>query len=501
MPSIHLIAPRTTLPGYFLPDSLHDGESGWVMSPDLAIVTIAAMVPPGWNIRLTEEDISPADLDAEADFVAITGKSAHYQRIVELSRASRRRGKTVLIGGPFASLDPAAVREHADILVTGEIEEIAPQLFADLAAGTWRDRYEGGRPDITRSPVPRWDLYPVGHAEMGALQTTRGCPFDCEFCDVIQYVGRKQRQKTVPQVLRELDALYAHGFRLIFLADDNFTVYRGHANAVLDAFIAFNARHADDPVRFATQASLDLAREDALLDKCAAAGLRMVFVGIETINPESLRETSKRQNLLMPIPEAVRRIVRRGIAIRGGIVVGFDHDGPGIFSELYDFLQAAPLPDVIVNVLTASTGTRLHDRMKAEGRLVDGRWDRPLATNFIPAQMSREALVAGARHLSGEIFAAPAFEQRMMNFLEEFGADDAVLMRKAGGDSRRARMMLRTLGKISALGADEANMVSRVLAAANRKPATLPSVLAYLTNYAKSRFHFDREREAMMAAN
>src|SRR5262249_48298108 len=156
-------------------------------------------------------------------------------------------------------------------------EELAAKLFADLAAGTWADRYEGNRPDFRRTPLPRWDLYPLDRASSGAVQTSRGCPFECEFCDVIQYQGRKQRHKDSEQVLAELDQLYAGGCRRVFLVDDNFTVHRRRAYALLRDIAGWNAAHADDPVRFWTQASLDVARDPEMLRACAAAGLITMF--------------------------------------------------------------------------------------------------------------------------------------------------------------------------------------------------------------------------------
>ena len=187
------------------------------------------MVPRHWSVAVCEEAAEAVNLDTPARFVGLTGKAAQLTGMIELAAAFKARGKTVLIGGSLASLDQQAVRPHADILVTGDLEEIASQLFADLEAGTWKDSYDGGRADIRVSPVPRWDLYPVERALMGALQTTRGCPFDCEFCDVIMYNGRKQRHKTVEQMLAELDVLHAAGFREVFLTDDNFTVHRRFA--------------------------------------------------------------------------------------------------------------------------------------------------------------------------------------------------------------------------------------------------------------------------------
>src|SRR4051812_3897203 len=190
--SIYIINPGADGPSYHTSESYGEVEGrGWVQVADLASVTIAALVPCNWSIRITDEAISPIDFDSDAEFIAITGKVSQRSRMYSIARDFRRKGKVVLIGGPFATLNPEDVRPHADILVIGELEELAPQLFADLASGKWEALYDGGRADMRLTPIPRWDLYDVRRAQAGALQTSRGCPFNCEFCDVIEYLGRK----------------------------------------------------------------------------------------------------------------------------------------------------------------------------------------------------------------------------------------------------------------------------------------------------------------------
>src|SRR3954462_12369133 len=174
MPSIYIINPASAAPGYHTSEAFADEQGGWAQVADLAVATVAALVPGDWTVRLTDEAVSPADLTFEADFVAITGKVSQRRRMIELASEFRRRGRTVLIGGSFASLNPEDMRPHADILVTGEIEQRAPKLFGALAAGAWSSHYEGGQADLSSSPIPRWDLYPTDRAMLGALQTTRG---------------------------------------------------------------------------------------------------------------------------------------------------------------------------------------------------------------------------------------------------------------------------------------------------------------------------------------
>ena len=495
MPSIYIINPRCPVPGYHTAEAFADEHGGRTQVADLAIVTVAALVPDSWDIRLTDEDISPVDFDCAADFIAITGKVSQRSRTIEIAAAFRRRGQTVIIGGSFASLSPDEMRPHADILVTGELEELAPKLFADLAAGRWSDRYDGGQADIRLSPLPRWDLYPVEHAVAGALQTTRGCPFNCEFCDVIQYQGRKQRHKTIDQVIAELSALQRHGFRNVFLVDDNFTVHRRFAREMLAAISEWNETQRE-PVRFLTQASLDIARDEDMLALCHAAGVRTLFMGVETINEDSLRETSKLQNLLMPMRDAIERIVSAGIAVQAGVIVGFDHDEPAIFDRLLDFFQQSPLPDLSVGVLTAPAATHLYRRLSAQGRLAGDIWNTsagsPFETNIEPAQMSRQALVSGTLRLSSELYRVENYRVRMLNLIRLYGGTDRATAR-TGNKRKHTFDVFKRIGE---RGSREATMVADILRAAAAKPAVLPTVMHLLGRYEQARRVLDHATAA-----
>src|SRR3984957_13999032 len=281
--SIYFVNPAADFPTYFGGESYRGfGLPAATQMADLSVPTLAAMAPADFDVHVCDESFETVDLETPARYVGITGKITQFGRMVALARAFRDRGKTVLIGGPFASLSPELLRPHCDVLVRGEIEEIAPDIFADLASGCWEDEYVGSKPSLEQSPIPRWDLYRNDRAVMGTLQTSRGCPFECEFCDVIQYAGRKQRHKGVAQVLRELDVLYAHGDRTVFPAHDNLTVVRVQNRAVANALREWNGRQVHGNVPFATQVSIDVARDDELLRLCAEAGVTTFFVGIES---------------------------------------------------------------------------------------------------------------------------------------------------------------------------------------------------------------------------
>lgn len=505
MPSIYIINPAPDFASYSTAEAFGRSEfdEGWVQVADATIPTIAALVPSDWAVSLCDESISPLDLNASVDFVAITGKISQRQRMFALSREFRRRGRTVVIGGSFATLTPDDVRPHTDILVKGELEEIASTLFADLAAGEWKDVYDGGQADIRLSPVPRWDLYPVGRALSGAIQTTRGCPFNCEFCDVIQYQGRKQRHKTIEQVLSELDELHRQGFREIFIVDDNFTVQRRRAHALLDALVIWNKRHLER-VRFSTQASLDVARDEDLLGKCKAAGLDTLFIGIETVNADSLRETGKRQNLLLPINDAVDRILRAGIAVRAGIIVGFDHDDSRIFEHLREFFDSSPIPDLAIGVLTAPYATDLHRRLKAEGRLsgesLDATAGHPFSTNIAPKLLTRDELLEGVATLCQTAYRAENYERRMMSLIAAYGDQNDQRRAPPAQSSRLTqgrKFLARIFSNIGARGAAEARMLKNVLRAASQKPTLLPIIMNFLCRYEQTRSFLDEALSTM----
>jgi radical SAM superfamily enzyme YgiQ (UPF0313 family) len=396
--SIYLINPRDDYPGHDGSEALQAwGIANKVILADLTMPTVAALVPSSWTIRLCDERVEPVDLACEAEVVGITGKTSQRRRMIELAREFRGRGRLVVIGGPYVSLDPEDIRSHADILVRGEFEDIAETLFADIEAGIWQAEYQGGTPDLSKSPVPRWDLTKKGVAFWAQVQTSRGCPFECDFCDVIQYLGRKQRWKEPDQVIRELDVLYARGYRGVFFADDNLTVMRRRTRALLEALGAWNRTRSASPVSFSTQVSIDIARDPELLALCRAAGFRYLFIGVETPYEASLAETKKRQNLRIDLTEQVGRVVATGMLVTCGMIVGFDHDDPSIFVRQAEFIDRLATPLIQVNVLVAPFATPLYARLLAEGRIVQGETHTGtlLETNIRPKLMSREQLKSG----------------------------------------------------------------------------------------------------------
>jgi radical SAM superfamily enzyme YgiQ (UPF0313 family) len=485
--SIYLINPAEQAPGYYSLEVLADWRIANVVNlADLSTPTIAALVPRDWTVAICDERVQRVDFTSAADVVGLTGKVSQRDRMIELAAEFRRRGKLVVIGGPYATLNPDDVRPHADILVRGEIEEIADRLFGDITAGRFEREYEGTRPDLSTSPVPRWDLYPRRAALTGQVQTSRGCPFECEFCDVIQYLGRKQRWKDPDQVVRELDVLYGLGFRDIFFADDNFTVMRRRTHALLERVAGWNRARPAGKVRFSTQASIDLARDDDLLKACGDAGLGTIFVGIETPNQQSLAETMKRQNMRVNLADEVTKIVQAGIMVTCGIVVGFDHDDTSIFEQQAAFIATLPAPAIFFSVLVAPAATPLYARMQKEGRLVShGRVGAGafLKSNFRPKLMSAMELETGSAWLLNQIYAPDAYARRLRAFV-----DACPVAPGMGGPPRFGPLEMAIAARLAQFGAGELRLV-RLIEELFAKRADLRPQLSYLLAfYCQARF-------------
>ncbi len=498
--SIYLVNPAADFPTYFGAEMVE----AWGLTPaaligELAIPTVAAMVPESFDLRLCDENLTRIDFETPADFVAITGKVSQWGRMRRIAREFRERGRTVILGGPFASLCPEVVGEHCDILVRGEIEEIAAGFFADLESSSWKEEYVGTRPSLDLTPPARWDLYPNDQVLLGSVQTSRGCPFQCEFCDVIEYLGRMQRHKPVAGVLRELDDLYRLGYRSVFLCDDNFTVARGRAKELLCALASWNRKLEHGHLTFSTQLSIDAARDDELIGLCAEAGLIQAFVGIETPNMDSLRASKKRQNMGVNLVDQIGKLYDRGIMIIAGMIVGFDNDGHDIFERQYEFATQAAIPIVTLGSLVAPAATPLHERLKAEGRLVaDGSEvaAMPWSTNIVPSRMSREELLRGVRWLANRLYAPQEFGDRLLRFIARVGErrDPRHLsqQRCCGQESLRpveqsGRAIVR---RLTALGLEEARMAYRVFGAVSKKPQVFEYARAALFQYAQIRYMY-----------
>jgi radical SAM superfamily enzyme YgiQ (UPF0313 family) len=384
--------------------------------PNIALPTLAALAPGDVDVTIVDErveDIEPY-LSERWDVVGITGYFTHRDRMLKLAEVFRQHGNLVAIGGPYATLSSGTVRPHADILFIGEAERTWPQFLSDLRAGSWKSEYrEGNTVDLDESPLPAVGKLKSGAYTTGVVQTSRGCPFECEFCDVIVYLGRRQRFKRPERVVAEIEQLYQLGYREVFLADDNLTAHRKHAKSILEAIRQWN-RGKPERATFGTQLSIDAARDPVLLDLAAEAGIRQAFIGIETPNHEALRQARKPQNLRPDLIADIHAFHRRGICIEAGIITGFDVDTKDSFRVLLEFLQQAGTPAVLVNMLMALEGTPLERRLRAEDRLRTlDQEDGYTGTSIIPKQMTVQELQYGTQWLLNKLYTPDAVLQRV----------------------------------------------------------------------------------------
>ena len=393
--------------------------------PNLALPTLAALVPPQDEVTIVDESVEPLApyLQHHWDIVGITGYFTHQRRMFEIAEECRRQGLLVAIGGPFASLSPSRVRPYADVLFIGEAESTWPRFLEDFHTNRWQSEYrEDGVVELSTSPLPAMHHLKNDAYLVGMVQTSRGCPFECEFCDVIVYLSRKQRHKAPEQIITELEQLYRLGYRTIFLSDDNFTAYRKKAREITQAIVRWNRENAE-PVRFNTQLSIDVVRDPELLDLCAQAGLKQAFVGIETSDPSALREVKKRQNVRPDLVADVHELHRRGIVVQAGMITGFDSDTIDAFRTQYEFLQAAGIPVVLVNMLQAIDGTPLQQRLAKEQRLSSTVVDQALfTTNIVPKQMTTAQLFSGTQWLINKLYDPDNFLARVARLAAAFPA-------------------------------------------------------------------------------
>jgi len=383
--------------------------------PVLALPVLAGLTPRDHEVVLLDENIGEIDFDklAEFDIVGLTGMTVQRDRMREILVELRSRGVFTVIGGPWISVAENWYDGLVDVIFVGEAEETWPQFLDDWARGEHKARYEQAeKTDVTKIPQPRYDLVPFREYAMGCVQTSRGCPFQCEFCDIIVIFGRRPRVKTPDQVVAEIDAQHRLGARVIFLVDDNFIGNKKLAKGILRAIIAWQ-RERGYPLAFFTEASLDLAEDAELMQLMTEAGLVAVFIGIESPDEEALRETKKYQNVRGGIVERVRRVQDAGLEVYAGMIVGFDSDDEGVFDRQFDFLTTSRIVGAMAGMLSAIPKTPLYERLEAAGRLDNAAADDPrIATNVIPLLMTRETMRDGWLDLMDRLYDADNYFAR-----------------------------------------------------------------------------------------
>jgi len=438
---IYLVTPRNP-PTFWTYDSILPVLGKACLFPNLSLPTLAGLTPPHHEVVLCDENVEPIDFDVEADVVGVTGYLVHRERMFQILEEFRRRGRLVVVGGPFASLCPEELRDRADVVFIDEAEDTWPRFLADLEAGAWQTEYRPTeKPDLGTAPAPRFDLLRVDRYHALTVQFARGCPFSCEFCDIIVVYGRRPRTKSIPQIMHEIETCHRLGARQIFLVDDNFIGNKKLAKALLRALAEWSAARGH-PVHFQTEVSLNVADDPELLDLLRAAHVTAVFIGIESPRKAALAETRKTQNMRGgDMVEQVRRVQSYGIQVQAGMIVGFDADDPSIFDEQLRFIQDARIPVSMTGMLQAMPQTPLHARMAAEGRLLGrSNGDAFVFSNIVPKGMSRLELHRGYRDLIRALYAFPTYRARVRDFILH-------RVRPVGGFRLRARD-LRLFGRM-----------------------------------------------------
>ena len=392
------------------------------MTPPLGLITVAALCPSSWNIRLLDQcfqEIRDEDL-LWADLVMVSAMHAQRFNAREILARARALGRRTFVGGPWASTDHESVLQYADHVMVGEAEEVFAGIAAALEQGNAQRLYNIiDKPDMTCGPVPRFDLLQMNKYTSMPVQFSRGCPFQCEFCDIITIYGRKPRAKTPAQIIGELDRLRELGWRNeVFIVDDNFIGNHHKALALSRELAAWQVRH-DHPFSFYTEASIDLADKTELLNAMVEANFMYVFIGIETPSSEALKESRKFQNLRKDNVQQVRVIQEAGLWVLAGFIVGFDSDDETIFERQREFIELTNITWAMAGVLQAPPTTALYDRMKREGRLHE---DSEALTNFSPPNFDTvlpvPVLLRGLSTLLSGLYEAKPFFQRALRSLE-----------------------------------------------------------------------------------
>jgi radical SAM superfamily enzyme YgiQ (UPF0313 family) len=394
--------------------------------PPLGLLTVSSMLPATWEKRLVDmnvEDLHEEDIEW-ADIVMTSAMIVQKESLEEVVKLSRSLGKKVVVGGPYVSTSSERMPD-ADHIFIGEAETTLPEFLNDLELGIERKIYQAAeRPSLANTPVPDYSLIDMRHYSAMNVQYSRGCPFQCEFCDIIEIYGRVPRTKTNEQMLAELEALKDIGWRgLVFIVDDNFIGNKKNVRLLMPDLIEWS-RANDYPFSYITEASVNLAEDDALLKMMEDAGFRRVFLGIETPVEESLKEAQKGQNTRRDLLDSVKKIQSYGMEVMGGFIVGFDNDPEDIFDRQIKFIRESGIPLAMVGLLNALPDTQLWRRLEKEGRLVEMSHgnNTDCTINFIP-RMDPTRLVEGYKAILRNIYSPSEYYHRALDCLSRFHAD------------------------------------------------------------------------------
>jgi radical SAM superfamily enzyme YgiQ (UPF0313 family) len=384
--------------------------------PPASLPLLAALTPQDFDVTLIDENVEALDFDriVRADIVGVTGMSVQRFRVRQILENIKQRGGFTVVGGPWVTVQEDYFGSLADVIFVGEAEETWPRFLGEWKQGRHQPRYEQlDKTDMSTVPAPRLDLLNMNHYMFGSAQFSRGCPFQCEFCDIIVTFGRRPRIKSSAQVIDELERLRAQKMEIVFVVDDNLIGNKAAMKKLLRDIGAWQQANGY-PLMFFTEASLDLADDDELMQEMVAANFVSVFIGIESPNEASLRETKKFQNLRnqCSMIQKVRHIQDSGLDVWCGMIVGFDHDDPETFAAHQKFIQDAQIAHAMIGMLYAVPKTPLYERLAAEHRL-DMDDDTVYGTNVIPLGMTREDLTNGYIALMLDVYSLESYFERL----------------------------------------------------------------------------------------
>jgi radical SAM superfamily enzyme YgiQ (UPF0313 family) len=446
------------------------------VNPPLGLATVAALTPAHWQVEIIDENIEAVPLHPEADIIGVGGMGVQAPRQKELLAYFRERGYRTVIGGAAASLTPERYEGFADTVVAGEAEYIWPQFCRDAEAGRIQALYrESGTVDLADSPVPRFDLLKLARYANATLQYSRGCPYTCEFCDIIVMFGRKPRLKSPEQIGRELDVLRGFGMKSVFFVDDNFIGNKKKAKELLGFLADYQERHGR-PFSFGTEVSINLSQDEELMSLMRQADFNWVFIGIESPDAASLKETGKSQNLREDMLISVRRLHARGLDVLAGFIIGFDHDTPETFEAQYRFITLSGIQTAMIGLLSAPPRTPLYERMKREGRLRgidDGSDNTRTRTNIIHKTMSDELVSRLYVDLYRRLLTDSGIATRIRNKLRDLGE-----RRYSGGYSFAQSLALVSRLMFKGILPGGPGRLWQFLRSVSVRPSMVPTVIA-----------------------
>lgn len=393
------------------------------LMPPLGLATIAAMLPTDFDVRLVDMNIEKLTEDdlLWADFVFISAMITQKDSVHDVVRWCRELGVKTVAGGPlFTSLSNEF--PEVDYFVLDEGEITFPMFLEDLHNNNLQRFYRSDiKPDMKDSPVPRWDIFNMKAYVRMPIQYSRGCPFDCEFCDVVRLNGKVPRTKTPEQIIRELDALVDAGWkRHVFFVDDNFIGDKGKCKALLRVLAEWRNRRPNK-ITFMTEASLNVADDQELMNGLSNAGFNSLFIGLETPSEESLAECGKFQNSNRDIISSLKMLYSNGFEVSAGFIVGFDHDDAGIFKRQIEFIQNSGVVIAMIGLLQALPGTRLYERLKRENRLLmdSSGNNTDFSINFVP-KLDSKLLINGYKQIVNTVYSHKEYYDRVLTFIKSY---------------------------------------------------------------------------------